>query len=58
MTELTGSDGTVYVGSYDKNLYALDGSTGLLKWSYTFAILVYSSPTIGSDGTVCVGSRL
>lgn len=36
--ELRGSptyhDGTVYVGSYDKRLYALDAGSGKLKWKY------------------------
>ena len=30
-----GADGTVYVGSYDKNVYALD-SDGNLKWDMVF----------------------
>ena len=50
-----GSDGTVYVGSFDNNLYAIkpDGS---LKWKYAIGDAVVSSPAIGSDGTVYVGS--
>jgi len=51
-----GSDGTIYVGSYDSNLYVInpDGSP---KWSFTTEKEVWSSPTIGSDGTIYVGSR-
>ena len=30
-TPAIGSDGTVYVGSYDKKLYAIDGQDGKLK---------------------------
>ena len=31
-----GADGTIYVGSYDDNLYALtdNGTSGSLKWKY------------------------
>ena len=51
-----GTDGTVFVGSSDKKLYALNPD-GSLKWSYTTGGGVYSSsPDIGADGTVFVGS--
>ena len=50
-----GSDGTVYVGSDDHKVYAINGS-GALKWSFTTGDVVWSSPAIGSDGTVYVGS--
>ncbi|MBI2250314.1 MAG: PQQ-like beta-propeller repeat protein, partial [Brevundimonas diminuta] len=51
-----GADGTVYVGSWNNNLYALnpDGST---KWSYPTGGSVESSPAIAADGTVYVGSN-
>lgn len=50
-----GADGTVYVGSNDKHLYAFypDGS---LRWSYPTGDWVWGSPTLGVDGTVYVGS--
>jgi outer membrane protein assembly factor BamB len=51
-----GSDGTVYVGSDDANVYALNGATGAKKWKFQTGGYVYSSPAIGSDGTVYVGS--
>ncbi|MDB6170402.1 MAG: peptidase and in kexin sedolisin [Verrucomicrobia bacterium] len=47
-----GADGTVYIGSADKKLYALDGGTGSLKWSYTAATPIGSSPAIATDGTI------
>lgn len=43
-----GSDGTVYFGSSDKNVYAVDGATGALKWKFTCKGWVYSSPAIGA----------
>jgi len=50
-----GSDGTVYVGSQDNHLYAVN-SNGTLKWSFLTGGVVRSSPAIGADGTVYVGS--
>ena len=52
-----GADGTIYMGSYDHNLYALD-SNGVPKWSYhTGEAIDYSCPAIGADGTIYVGSN-
>ena len=50
-----GSDGTIYVGSDDYNLYAIN-SNGTLKWSYATGSWYNSSPAIGSDSTIYVGS--
>jgi outer membrane protein assembly factor BamB len=47
---------TVYVGSDDGNLYALDANTGSLRWKFTTGGPVMSSPTI-NDGIVYVGSN-
>lgn len=49
------SSGTIYFGSNDHKLYALnpDGSE---RWSYTTGAEVRSSPALASDGTVYVGS--
>jgi outer membrane protein assembly factor BamB len=51
-----GSDGTIYVGSEDHYLYALN-SDGTLKWRYQTGDSLGSSPAIGSDGTIYVGSE-
>jgi outer membrane protein assembly factor BamB len=51
-----GSDGTVYVGSIDKKLYAINGMTGAKLWEFEAGFYVQSSPAIGPDGTVYVGS--
>ena len=51
-----GQDGTVYIGSYNRRLYALDGETGALKWSFNAGSKVYSSPAVAPDGTVYVGT--
>ncbi|WP_165921179.1 outer membrane protein assembly factor BamB family protein [Paenibacillus albiflavus] len=49
------ADGTVYVGSTDGKLYAVD-KKGKKIWEFTTKDKVYSSPAIGADGTVYVGS--
>ena len=51
-----GSDGTIYVGSYDNKLYAINPD-GTEKWNFITDLYVYSSPAIGSDGTIYVGSQ-
>ncbi len=50
-----GADGTIYVGSYDHNLYAIhpDGS---LAWTFPTITDIDSSPAVGADGTIYVGS--
>jgi outer membrane protein assembly factor BamB len=48
-------DGTIYVGSYDYNVYALNPD-GSVKWQHATGGAVDSSPAIGGDGTVYVGS--
>nr|WP_319373494.1 PQQ-binding-like beta-propeller repeat protein [uncultured Methanobacterium sp.] len=50
-----GSDGTIYIGSYDGNLYALN-SDGTHKWNYTTGGSIYGSLTIGADGTIYIGT--
>jgi len=44
-----GNDGTIYVGSEDRHLYALDGKTGKTKWKYQTGSDVSGSPAIGPD---------
>lgn len=48
-------NGTVYFGSGDTNIYALDASTGLLKWQFKAGDVVHASPAY-ADGTLFVGS--
>ena len=52
-----GADGTVYYGSGDHNVYALDGATGGLKWSFPTGADTLSSPAIGADGTVYIAGN-
>ena len=49
-------DETVYVGSHDTNLYAVDAATGDQEWAFETGGDVFSSPAV-ADGTVYVGSH-
>lgn len=49
-------DGTIYVGSYDGHLYALN-STGTQKWAFYAGGPVVSSPAVGANGNVYFGSN-
>jgi outer membrane protein assembly factor BamB len=48
-------NGAVYFGSSDGNVYALDASTGSLKWKVQTGDVVHSSPAI-ADGVLYIGS--
>ncbi len=50
-----GGDGTVYVGSSDGVLYALNSSGGL-RWAYQTGGSIDSSPALNSYGDIYVGS--
>jgi outer membrane protein assembly factor BamB len=49
------SDGTVYFGSGDHSLYAVDAADGKLRWSYKAPAAVHSSPAV-SGNVVLFGS--
>jgi outer membrane protein assembly factor BamB len=49
------ANGTVYFGSGDRNIYALNAATGSLKWKFKTGDVVHASPAI-SDGVLFVGS--
>jgi outer membrane protein assembly factor BamB len=48
-------NGTVYFGSGDGNVYALDEPAGTLKWKFQTGDVVHASPAI-ADGTLLIGS--
>ena len=50
------ADGTVYVGSDDNNVYALNAATGHVLWTYTTGSEINSSPAV-ANGTVYTGSE-
>jgi outer membrane protein assembly factor BamB/tetratricopeptide (TPR) repeat protein len=49
-------DGTIYVGSNDYKLYAIN-SDGTKKWEFETGGSIFSSPAVGADGTIYVGSN-
>ncbi len=49
------ADGTVYFGSGDGNVYALDAASGTLKWRHATGDVVHASPAL-ANGVVFVGS--
>jgi outer membrane protein assembly factor BamB len=49
------SDGTIYIGSNDNYLYALNPDC-TLKWKFKTGDGIFSSPAISRDGTIYVGS--
>ena len=48
--------GTIYIGSTDSYLYAMNPN-GTLKWRYKTGDEIHSHPTIGIDGTIYFGSN-
>ncbi len=44
----TVQDNVVYIGSDDKNLYALDSASGKVKWKFATGDLVRSTPTLAN----------
>jgi outer membrane protein assembly factor BamB len=51
----TVADGTVYIGSADKRLYAIDEKTGKEKWHFDTQGIIRSIPAIG-NGKIFFGS--
>jgi outer membrane protein assembly factor BamB len=49
------ANGSVYFGSGDGNLYALDSATGDLRWKFKTNDVVHASPAL-ADGVVFFGS--
>ena len=48
-TPVVGSDGTIYIGSDDQRVYAIDGTLGTQKWSFQTGSEVRASPAVDGD---------
>ena len=55
-TPALGPDGTIYISSLDRSLFAVSPQ-GKKKWSYATDDLVLSSPATAIDGTVYIASK-
>ena len=51
-----GPDGTVYLGSLNNNLYALNPQDGSIQWQFAAGNDIRTPPSIGADGTIYFGS--
>jgi len=52
-----GEDGTIFIGSTDKKIYAVNGDDGTKKWEFATRNIVIATPVIRKDGSVIVGSK-
>lgn len=52
-----GTDGTIYVGSSDGHLYALDELTGTAKWKFAAGGPIFHTPAVGTNQIVYVNSE-
>jgi hypothetical protein len=50
------AEGTVYFGSMDGHLYALEAASGRLRWQYATYSPVASSPTLSADAKLFAGA--
>ena len=48
-------EGTIYFGSFNKNLYAVYPN-GTLKWKYKTNDWIWSTPALDNDGTIYLGT--
>jgi eukaryotic-like serine/threonine-protein kinase len=51
----TVAGGTVYIGSGDQHVYALDAKTGTLKWAFATGDVVHAAPALANN-TIYIGS--
>ncbi len=53
---LSNDESTLYVGSWNDRLLALDADSGAVEWIFETDSLVYASPAVAEDGTIYFGS--
>ncbi|HUS33925.1 MAG TPA: PQQ-binding-like beta-propeller repeat protein [Verrucomicrobiae bacterium] len=52
-----GTNGLLYFGSLDGNVYAVEASSGAERWRYPQGEPIYSSPAIAPNGVVVIASK-
>ena len=58
VSPVIGTNGSIYVGAEDENVYSIDSSNGNINWIFeTGAPIKYSSPVVGDDDTLYVCSN-
>ncbi len=62
LQEITGvsisvDGGTIYAGSKDHNVYAIDASDGSVLWQYLAEHEIVGTPAVDEDGNIYVGSK-
>ena len=55
-TPAIGQNGTIYIGSNEGYLYALNPTNGSIKWSYNAGYPLQSSPILDSGGNIYFGA--
>lgn len=56
-TPTLSNDGTtLYFGSFDHKVYAVDARSGKRRWAFTTGDGIDATPTIGPDGSIYIGS--
>lgn len=53
---LSADGSTLYFGSDDKNLYAVNTSNGQKRWERSTGNAIWAAPVVGPDGSIYVGS--
>ena len=53
---LSNDQQTLYVPSFDHQLYALDAATGKKRWAFLTGDGIDATPSVGPDGTIYIGS--
>ena len=51
-----GTNGLLYLGSRDQNIYAVEAGTGQVKWTFRTGGAAGGAPALGPDGTVFAAS--
>lgn len=52
---LSPDESTIYIGSWDNSLYAIDAATGVVEWTFVTGSLIFSSPAVAQDGRIFFG---